>query len=351
MEITNRLRADHRSITDRPTKLGGVQAIRALAANLVVADHSLLTAGVPYKELAYIMGAVGVWLFFIISGLIMQFTTARDANGPAAAQTFLVRRLLRVAPLYWLFTLVVVAQALARGREMTGEWIAKSLLFIPYIDGDKQVHPILQQGWTFNYEMLFYVIFAFSLALPKRFALTTVLVTLAALSVTSLTSYGVLWNTWSDPVILLFVAGIVIGLARSRGTPKPLGHWMAPAILFSVGCIILALWLQPLYPPSALANGLAWIACSLVILSAAFFSPHPSSFLGRTLERIGDASYSTYLCHNMVIYPVYRLIGHHLGTVGAVALMVICANIVGLLIFLYIEQPLNNKLRALTRKT
>ena len=88
---------------------------------------------------------------------------------------FMTNRIVRIVPLYWLITLAVAAMAftvpsLFRGVVLTPELVVKSLLFIPhYYPGmPTRVWPLLLPGWTLNYEMVFYLVFAIALLLPRR---------------------------------------------------------------------------------------------------------------------------------------------------------------------------------------
>ena len=80
--------------------LVSIQVLRAVAALAVVAFHftvSLqqdfhLTAGLLFPA-----GASGVDIFFVISGFIMSYTTARPEQ--RSAGSFVFKRLARIVPL------------------------------------------------------------------------------------------------------------------------------------------------------------------------------------------------------------------------------------------------------------
>ncbi|MBP0575775.1 acyltransferase family protein, partial [Mycobacterium tuberculosis] len=55
--------------------------------------------------------AVGVDIFFVISGFVMA--AAVDRPHPPRWSAFLIRRAARIYPLYWLATLIVLPSALA----------------------------------------------------------------------------------------------------------------------------------------------------------------------------------------------------------------------------------------------
>src|SRR5687767_4907064 len=83
--------------------IDNIQVLRAVAALLVVFVHLdgfLRVLGLrPF-------GHGGVDLFFVISGFIMVYTTRGRPITPAA---FLLNRITRIAPIYWLITLAVFA--------------------------------------------------------------------------------------------------------------------------------------------------------------------------------------------------------------------------------------------------
>ena len=120
----------------------------------------------------WLFGQAGVDIFFVISGFIMWVTTH---DRPTTPLRFMTNRIVRIVPLYWLITLAVAAMAFAvpslfRGVVLTPEHVIKSLLFIPhYYPGmPTRVWPLLLPGWTLNYEMVFYLVFAIALLLPRR---------------------------------------------------------------------------------------------------------------------------------------------------------------------------------------
>src|SRR5690606_35803405 len=85
------------------------------------------------------------------------------------------KRVIRVVPLYWLGTLGVFVVALLLPNLLDNTTadvpgLVKSLLFIPYQKGE-YVQPLLYLGWTLNFEMFFYALFAISMAISHRYRL------------------------------------------------------------------------------------------------------------------------------------------------------------------------------------
>ena len=87
-------------------KLTNIQFLRAFAALNVVLFHILSTAHTyGYKPISLEFlagwGACGVDLFFVISGFIMVYIQSVKERSPTE---FIVERILRVCPTYWLLT-------------------------------------------------------------------------------------------------------------------------------------------------------------------------------------------------------------------------------------------------------
>lgn len=88
------------------------------------------------SSLRFDCGQCGVDIFFAISGFVMVVVTAGIWGRPGTAEPFLVRRAIRVVPLYWLFTvfkvlLLLALPALAVSTVLTPWHVISSFLFIP----------------------------------------------------------------------------------------------------------------------------------------------------------------------------------------------------------------------------
>src|SRR5690242_14133524 len=136
----------------RPNDLLGIQALRAVAALLVVAYHAVeqWTAHRPgYGSGEYWPnGSAGVDIFFVISGLVMTISVKRNAGRAHPAWTFAKDRIIRIVPLYWLVTTLKIAAVLALPRLVTRTsldplYVAGSYALLPLYDGNGPVHPVL----------------------------------------------------------------------------------------------------------------------------------------------------------------------------------------------------------------
>ena len=113
--------------------LKNVQVLRAAAAYLVVLYHARLLTPVG-EAVSFDFGNAGVDIFFLISGFIIAHVSRSDDVGRPGA--FLLKRVIRVVPLYWVLTLMLFAVA-QRAPALAGAggrpdlaMLAKSLFFM-----------------------------------------------------------------------------------------------------------------------------------------------------------------------------------------------------------------------------
>ncbi len=305
-----------------------VQVLRAIAASMVVFGHSqTAAAGLQgaghgsFVRLTLLPWGGGVDLFFVISGFIMVYASQRLFAAPGGGVEFLRRRLVRVAPLYWVCTsafLAITLLAHAKGdpRTFSLPAIAASYLFLPFrsFGAHAGTFPLLDLGWTLNYEMFFYVLFALVMGLRRQWAVAAVIAALTALTLAGviLRPTGAVLLFWTQPIVLDFGLGVLVASLRCSGVRWPTALCWLLAILG-----IVAFCLDPLKlfsgPVGATAsNGVARVLTSglpMAILLAAIV-------LGRDvvwrplapLVALGNASYSLYLVHPFVLILVEKLV-------------------------------------------
>src|SRR3569833_1234402 len=237
-----------------PQRLDGLQMLRFFAAFAVLLEHVMheaLSFGIApdslISRLEPVDFGVGVDVFFVISGFIMLHISADKFGRPGAASDFLLRRIVRLVPLYWLFTLAMLAAMLLVPGQLAHTrldpaHILASFGFIPWRDSTGLAHPILGLGWTLNYEMYFYAVFALMLLVPLRAGGWTIAGLFVALALAHLAvpASQVQAYFWTDPIILEFLFGIGLALLLRRGVVLP--GWMAP-VLVVLGFVGLGLGL------------------------------------------------------------------------------------------------------------
>lgn len=228
----------------------GLQYLRAMAALAVLNVHAFQLERTPFGILG-----TGVDLFFVLSGFLMVAITD-ESTRPMA---FLRARIRRIVPLYWLITTLTVIllwggvswstpipfRYLANYIEDAPlGLIAASYAFLPWWNQATQtIQPIVPLGWTLNLEMLFYVLVALALMLPRprQFpAILAILVALAIAGASNLFDHSSL-VAWTNPVILEFLVGAWIGRQWQNGKDLWRSYWVAVAfVLAALSVIMLA---------------------------------------------------------------------------------------------------------------
>jgi len=117
-------------------KYDGVQALRFLAAAMVLVTHSFFYASerLGGNVLSWVTGAKGVDIFFIISGFVMVISSRNLISQGDGWRTFLQHRLIRIVPLYWTATsakllIVILMSGLALHSKFDLWVVMKSYFF------------------------------------------------------------------------------------------------------------------------------------------------------------------------------------------------------------------------------
>src|SRR5471032_1330086 len=275
-----------------------VQALRAIAAWAVVCHHFMqiffdFKARGPVGQAFIDKGAVGVDIFFVISGLVIFLSTEAKSLPPAR---FLLYRMCRIVPAYWLYTVlmalvVVFAQPVLPDQTVDWSHFLLSLLFIPTQNpGGYGIYPTLNVGWTLNYEMLFYLLFAWALLFRLQVRLLIVAALLFAVC-QAWTGYGWISQFYRSDIVYEFLLGIAIGMVYRKGWIRP-GLWLP---LLGIAGALLAIYHWPASP-----RALTWGLPSAVLVVACI-SMERYFERSRLLKVMGDCSYSVYLMHVLVL--------------------------------------------------
>ena len=341
-------------------RLINIQILRAVAALFVVVFH----CGLEMSRIADVTGQAivfdhgrwnaGVSLFFAISGFIMV-VTCRDGFGrPGEALAFLQRRLVRIAPIYWLLTVAVIvlysaAPDLMRVPPSDPLAMPLSFLFWPFARPDGEVRPLVTPGWTLNLEVYFYAIFACGLLFRRAAGLALIAATIAG--VTCLRMAGafstVALNFWGDPIVLGFLFGMAIGCLHDSGWRVPLP---AAAALVIAGFVLASTGGARSLPEDALLARLSTIIPAALILAGATLGPQVErTSLSKPFILLGDASYSLYLVHEFGLRPLRliwsRIVGDALPLWTFLIAGLALSVTMGLVCYYCVEVPLGRLFR------
>lgn len=318
-------------------KLLTIQALRGIAAVMIVIVHALHEAwqGKPWYPFP-----AGVDIFFVISGFIMVYTSQTWFGTKDGWKHFLPRRLIRIVPLYWLYTTLMVAVALVKPEvfetaRLDLPHVLMSYFFIPHHRPAGEVQPFLSLGWTLNYEMYFYVVFAAFLFLPQR----RMLIALSLFFVGSVIAgffipgHYTFIHFWTRIPVLEFVAGAWLAYAYLNGKRLPAMSVMLIPVLFIVLPLVhhvptdLQGWTIQLF-------AIALVALAILPRGMGEWQvPEP-------FPALGDASYAIYLSHPFALGLVSLVIGPYVSPAALFSLCFLGGIIAGYIQYLLIEKPL-----------
>ena len=344
-----------RKFADGASILVNIQALRAIAAFLVVFVHlQPLVNRLGADPNLFDFGNGGVDLFFVISGVIMVYTTrARETT----ALNFIAHRIARIVPFYWFMTFAVfgialVAPSLLQATRADWADLLRSLAFMPFRRANGFVQPIVFVGWTLNYEMVFYLLFAAGMLTGRRFwglAATFTILLVAALAGLMLRPQGLYAPFYLAPIVLEFGLGMILGSAIPL-LPRDRAMIPAAAIL-GAGCFVLLIVGPDLWPSTDRLFVFGLPAFGLV---AAALMLEASGAIVRMplLKSLGDASYAIYLTHFFVTQTAVK-VAEILGVAAPTPIVLLCfasfpaVAATGLIVHRAIERPLSTAARRL----
>ncbi|MFG2128995.1 acyltransferase family protein [Streptomyces sp. NPDC048751] len=177
--------------TAGPSRSGWLDALRGVAALVVVFDHSSYTFMADFRQELmpqFNTSRYGIMVFFLVSGYIIPASLERRG----CVRTFWIGRIFRVYPLWAAVVAVVLALDLlgvAELRDFGGQSAAAvAVAHVTMLQELLGTPNLLLVLWTLSYEMAFYllVVALFTVRVHERSAAVAVVVAvLAAVSVTA----------------------------------------------------------------------------------------------------------------------------------------------------------------------
>lgn len=344
-----------------------IQVLRAVAALAVVLHHTQFQLQLVYgTPLFALVGRAGVDLFFLISGFVMVYTT-RDSQ--RTTTQFWIDRAVRIVPLYWLGTTLVIVLFLAGLPALDVQQlrlgdIVKSYLFIPYLASYGEGRPVLDVGWTLNYEVYFYALFGLTFFVRSQ---AKALLMLAALFVAIwlfvklnpqlpfvIAHYG-------SALVFEFLIGGAIALWHHgwvSGKPVRRPALGAALVLIGLVAVFFGGWqfATIVNQNPELRVAVFGGPAILVLVGALLLEQAGYTVRARFVMLLGAASYAIYLAHPMVLQvavPAFNAIlpGASLAhKAGAIVFAFTLAVAAGLAVHLWVEKPMTAGLRAMLKR-
>lgn len=344
----------------RAEKLTGLQAMRGVAALLVVLHHAAGTLALPKYAGIVIAGGIltplgraGVDLFFVLSGFVIYYVHHADIGRAQGFRRYMLRRLVRIYPTYWVVLFLMLALFLGHpsfggDAPHSPRAIVQSFLLVPFTTPGE--FTIVGVAWTLSHELLFYTLFGLAI-LDSRFGARLFAGWFCCLAAAAL----VLPAPLPPPLnFLLHVKNleffIGMGVARlvlAGGSSRP-ASW--PLLLAGAACFVGTgvVELQGHDFQTTAPTLFYGLGAGMMILAAA--SLEMQGRLGRVpplLGFLGAASYSIYLIHHPVVIGLAKAVHAsgldvYAGAGAALPLLVLLALpavLAGIMLYLAVERP------------
>lgn len=334
------------NILTSPKILTNLQALRALAALNVVALHVVVTSSAYHQDLKFLRffdgwGSNGIDIFFVLSGFVMVYILHKK---DAAPSLFLVERISRIVPLYYFLTSILVLLIVlfpnlfrAINTEDIGVRFSASIFFVSQLYFHSA--PLLYDGWTLEFEMLFYLLLALGLFFRKNY----LAVGFCSIGILLLIIFQNLNAIAVEFIFGMLAAIIYLNISISR---------VFYLLLFLAGAIALVASIF-IDPQAGVIMELRYLRYGIpafcIVLGASGLPSIPQGLL----SRLGDASYSIYLIQVFTIPFFYKVFTQpysvaFLKSLSADILAILCivlTGVAGIFIHHYCEVPLTQFFR------
>lgn len=341
-------------------KLASIQILRGVAALAVVVYHVYVMGkahgnfGTEVFAAIARPGMLGVNLFFVLSGYIIIRAHQRDIGQLSSIGPYIIKRSVRVYPIYWILSLAYMAAAYVGFGEPDFTWdlgnlVSSAILF----EVSQPVIAPLRVAWTLFYEIKFYLLFvAFLISL--RFGIIVSLLHITWIAVCLIGGTMDFWNLGSLWYIHFYL-GMSVYYIGSRFTAR----YALPSLL--VGSAVVTFFAAYYnYDMTALRNDnkhILYLAPSFaLIIHGIVMIEFKSNPLIRLLYLMGEASYSIYLAHCAAISLCFIFLRKtHILTMLdpkiAFFLIFIFSTVAGVATYFLIERPVLKCLHLLFPKT
>ncbi len=359
------------STVRRAAKIDSLTSLRFIAAALVFTWHAPIPDANGLHDLQ--LGYLGVAFFYILSGFILTYVYYRNivARKSGSIKKFYISRIAKLYPVHVLtflaalpLTIITIQSVFAEHTKvkaflagffnltLTQAWIPKSSVYFSF-NG---------VAWSISVEAFFYLLFPIIVLViyryRKRFTLRNILLAMSGMWLLCMVlllpqvSHIDDWVFYIFPLARLpdFLMGIFVALIyMDSNKKKPFGIKLGVthATIVEVASIVLVisgLFIGTLMPQSVRFS--IWMVPSLafVVLVFSYQKGLVSKLLNnRVLIFLGEASFSFYMVHQLVIRYVLQL---GISYWGVVLLSFVLSTVVSGFLYVIYEEPLRLRLKA-----
>ena len=309
-----------------------------------------------------VLGRFGIYavsIFFVISGISLGIAYTRIEISLKDLRSFWIRRVCRIAPAYWLVTLIIIFQAWRSAHgHFSPDWptyLGNLSLTFGFYAPDIYLPT---GGWSIGDEMVFYLFFPFVFAAignKKILFLSTAIAT----GIYLYYAFGILvpnkpladqWKAYIHPANqgLLFFAGMLMAKFRVHHTKPFKKDWHS---LLLLTCIVGFCFypadgdqIEIVYGIKRLVFSVFCFGISYAVLNINF---NFSALFQKVLKFFGNVSYPLYLIHG-VTGNIFMKLGRkalHTTDPHTILIFMLCVGFPGTLLISYavyrfVEKPI-----------
>jgi len=312
------------------TEIGIVTVMRGVAASLVFLHHLVYnTNGYLTNDLfiaIFDYDKFGVQIFFVISGFVICHSMIVGSYNIRKMPVFLFKRVARIEPPYLMTVLVAATFILLRNHlhigngDLPDPTVVQVMLHVGYLIPLSKYDWLNIVYWTLAIEFQFYLVFSLCFQFFRSGPVSRALVQGGMIGLMFWTNNPTFFFYWTP----IFLLGINLAFFRNQVIGRR--EFMA----YSVVMATLLLW----------KLGGVMLASSMIGFLFIFWNPKTDN---RILHWLGMISYSLYLCHTMVLFPIinlgFRFPQTLLNRIAFGSLAVAATLIVSYLMYRWIEKP------------
>lgn len=334
---------------------------RAIAAWMIFFYHFFPFKNVNHSYPKWIANIVwefhiGVDMFFVLSGFLITYRYFNDH--PIHFKKYMVNRVARIYPMYFLITVLVFLVGLLQ----SGIWTSKNTieailsftmtkaLFSDYFSAG------ISQGWTLTLEEMFYLTAPFYFILIRKnkwwlYLLPLLILGFGMGTKTLFSSFnhlgGFLQSGIHTYIIEFFVGiGLALLVLKSNFKPNLKGITYIGIFFILLYCLIISDLRSIFNLKSDIGRFIEMGLLSILGIAPLFWGLiHEKTLVSKSLSLpimvlLGKASYIFYLIHKGFI-PIF--IDENIWSNKA--FLFILLNIISIILFKYIEEPANHWIR------
>ena len=325
-----------------------LQCVRAFATFCIALFH--IGFGSNYFKVFRFQASVQ--LFYILSAFLFMYST--QENKKYSPYSLIMKRIIRIIPLYWLLTIATFCGA-RYTHLIDKKWnileLIKSMFFIPFYQTSmkegQSINPIVGPAWFLFLDAYFLIIFVIAITISHRYRglVSCIIIICVFLFSNQFDNNSAFLEAIQSVNWFCFIAGVLLFYivknfwGNSNGLREHYKIVMTVIIiLMALSYLKVVLWFVRI--------PLMTIYLSLLIL----LFQHQK--MNKFLVRCGDISYSFYLIHYYVIIIIgkfFNLNTINIGQAISVPVILTMSYFIATLSYEIIEKRFTNFLRKICK--